>query len=313
LGAAVRRGARVHRELVQDVAWDGEYPRVKTSAGNESAYDLVAVATGVNSNFIRGLDLPSRPFEPPDTTRAFVCEFRSTEDEISKVLGNAVHVFLLELPRVEFAAIVPKGRYATVIMVGEDIDRDLVQTFLQDPVVRACFPTGAVPCVCTCSPLINLSPSVRPYADRMVMIGDSGVTRLYKDGIGAAFRTGKAAATAAVFHGVSADDFESHFWPACRTIRNDNRIGAVLFGLTGLFKRARYLRRIMFNMARREQANRKKRPHMSTLLWNMFTGSAPYTEICRAALHPGFAGNMLVNMMSSLVPDRPGDERVSVR
>jgi len=34
----------------------------------------------------------------------------------------------------------------------------------------------------------------------------------------------------------------------------------------------------------------------------MFTGSAPYTEICRDALHPGFAGNMLVNTAAGLMP-----------
>jgi len=169
-------------------------------------------------------------------------------------------------------------------------------------VVRACFPTDTVPCVCTCSPLINLGARTRPYADRVMLIGDSGVTRLYKDGIGAAFRTGKAAATAAVFHGVSKKDFAEHYWPACRRIANDNAIGKVMFGMTGIFKRFRLLRRIMFSMAQREQRNPTRRPHMSSLLWNMFTGSAPYTEICRDALHPGFAGNMLLNAAAGLMP-----------
>jgi hypothetical protein len=41
---------------------------------------------------------------------------------------------------------------------------------------------------------------------------------------------------------------------------------------------------------------------MSSLLWNMFTGSAPYTEICRDALRPGFAGNMLLHAAAGLMP-----------
>jgi hypothetical protein len=125
------------------------------------------------------------------------------------------------------------------------------------------------------------------------MVGDSGVTRLYKDGIGAAFRTGKAAATTAVFHGVSADDFEKHFWPACKRIVNDNRVGKVMFATNTVMKNARFARAAILRMARREQANQGAFPHMSSLLWNMFTGSAPYTEMFRGTLRPGFLFNLM--------------------
>ena len=130
-------------------------------------------------------------------------------------------------------------------MVGEDLDQELVHAFLNDPVVRRAFPTDTAPCVCSCSPRINLGAKKRPYGDRVVMVGDSGVTRLYKDGIGAAFRTGKAAATTAVFHGVSADDFEKHFWPACKAIVNDNRVGRVMFATNAIMKNSRFTRRAM--------------------------------------------------------------------
>ena len=55
------------------------------------------------------------------------------------------------------------------------------------------------------------------------MIGDCGVTRLNKDGIGAAYRTAKAAARTAIFEGVSAEDFRKHYWPVCQAISGDNR------------------------------------------------------------------------------------------
>ena len=67
-------------------------------------------------------------------------------------LGKAVHVFLLSIPRFEFAAIIPKGEFATVVMVGEDLDQELVHSFLLNPVVQRCFPTVTAPCVCSCSP-----------------------------------------------------------------------------------------------------------------------------------------------------------------
>lgn len=297
-------GATVVRKLITGIDWREGFPWLRCADGETVRYDLVTVASGVNSNFMHMLDGLPEPLKSPQTTRAYVCEFHSTEEEVSRILGNGVHVFLLDIPRLEFAALIPKGQFVTVVMVGEDLDQELVHAFLQDPVVQACFPTNSTPCVCSCSPLLNLGARTRPYADRVVLIGDSGVTRLYKDGIGAALRTGKAAATAAIFHGVSKDDFARHYWPACRRIANDNAIGKVMFGTTAIFKRFRFLRSLMYRMAMREQEQASRRPHMSSLLWNMFTGSAPYTEICRDALHPGFAGNMILNAMAGLWPAR---------
>lgn len=291
------RGANVIRKLITGVEWREGYPWLQFADHSEVRYDLVAVASGVNSKFVQLLDPLPTKFQPPRTTRAYVCEYKSSEAELMDILGNAVHVFLLSIPRLEFAAIIPKGDYATVVMVGDDLDQELVHEFLNDPVVRNCFPTDVLPCVCSCSPLINMGARARPYSDRVVMIGDSGVTRLYKDGIGAAFRTAKAAASTAIYEGVSEEAFRKHFWPACRSIARDNSIGAVMFGSTTLFKKVRFLRRVIYRMAEREQA-RGTRPHMGSMLWNMFTGSAPYTEILLGTMHPGFIGNFALNLVT---------------
>ncbi len=301
-GMATQQGAEIVRQLITGMECRNGLPELKFADGETKTYDLVAVATGVNSNFIQLLDDLPGDFEPPKTTRGYICEFHSTEEEILKILGRSVHVFLLDIPRFEFAAIIPKGQFATVVMVGEDLDQELVHTFLNDPVVRRTFPTDTVPCVCSCSPLINLGARKRPYGNRVVMIGDSGVTRLYKDGIGAAFRTGKAAATTAVFHGVAAEDFEKHFWPTCKSIANDNAIGKVMFATNAVMKNSRITRRAMLRMAQREQDKPSAKPHMSSLLWNMFTGSAPYWEMFRGTLHPGFISKLLYNLAAGLWP-----------
>jgi flavin-dependent dehydrogenase len=301
-GMARDKGANIVRQLITGVGWPDGKPELHFTDHSTASYDLVAVATGVNSQFINLLDDHPAGFEPPKTTRGYICEFKSTEEEIQRVLGRSVHVFLLTIPRFEFAAIIPKGQFATVVMVGEDLDEELVHAFLNDPVVRRTFPTNAIPCVCSCRPLINLGARKRPYGDRIVMIGDSGVTRLYKDGIGAAFRTGKAAATTAVFHGVSGEDFKKHFWPACKNITNDNAVGRVMFATNEIMKKSRITRRAMLRMAQKEQATPGAKPHMSSLLWNMFTGSAPYTEMFRGTLHPGFMGRFATSLASSLLP-----------
>jgi len=303
-GMAREQGARIVRKLITGVEWREEYPHLMLANGEEHRYDLVAVAAGVNSNFINMLDDLPDDFEPPRTTRGYICEFRLTEEDMLKTLGKAVHVFLLSIPRFEFAAIIPKGEFATVVMVGEDLDQELVHAFLQDPVVQRCFPTDTAPCVCSCSPLINLGARKRPYGNRVVMVGDSGITRLYKDGIGSAFRTGKAAASTAVFQGVSKEAFAKYFWPTCKSIVNDNNVGKVMFATNTVFKHSRLTRRAMLRMAQREQAKVGAKPHMSSLLWNMFTGSAPYVEMFRGTFHPGFIGNLLMNLAVSIWPAR---------
>jgi flavin-dependent dehydrogenase len=304
LEMAVDRGAKVVRQLITGTDWEDGLPVLQYADRTAASYDLVAVATGVNSNFLSLLEPLSFDFDPPKTTRGYICEFRSTEEEIRRILGSSVHVFLLSIPRFEFAAIIPKGQFATVVMVGEDLDQELVHAFLNDPVVRRTFPTDVVPCVCSCSPRINLGAASRPYGDRVVLVGDSGVTRLYKDGIGAAFRTGKAAATTAVFHGVAKDDFEKHFWPACKSIANDNAVGKIMFATNAVMKNSRLTRRAMLRMAQREQQRANARPHMSSLLWNMFTGSAPYTEMFKGTFHPGFIYHLARNVFASLWPRR---------
>ncbi len=301
-GMATQQGAEIVRRLITGIKCPNGLTELKFAGGETKTYDLVAVATGVNSNFVQLLDDLPGDFEPPKTTRGYICEFHSTEGEILEILGRSVHVFLLDIPRFEFAAIIPKGQFATVVMVGEDLDQELVHTFLNDPVVRRTFPTDTLPCVCSCSPLINLGARKRPYGNRVVMIGDSGVTRLYKDGIGAAFRTGKAAATTAVFHGVAAEDFEKHFWPTCKSIASDNAIGKVMFATNAVMKNSRITRRAMLRMAQREQDKPTAKPHMSSLLWNMFTGSAPYWEMFRGTLHPGFISNLLFSLAAGMWP-----------
>jgi hypothetical protein len=261
------------------------------------------VATGVNSNFLRVLQASTPGISIPKTTKTFISEFRSSQEEVERVLGDSMHVFLLDIPRLEFGAIIPKGEFVTMVMLGEDIDGELVEEFLDSPEVRRCLPEGMRPNVCSCSPLINMGGVKKPYADRLVLIGDSGVTRLYKDGIGAAFRTAKAAASTAVFQGVSAEVFRKHFWPACKAIDTDNAIGKIIFAFTTVFKHSRISRRAIFRMTSREQQREGGR-HMSAVLWNMFTGSSPYREIFLRTFHPGFIAGLVWNLVLGIWPTK---------
>lgn len=295
---AEKEGARIVRQLVTGLRRENDLPVVTTGDGNSAHYDFVALAAGVNSNF-RQLVGDDMLVGAPQVSRTFISEFKVGEERIQDLLGDSMHVFLLNLPRLEFAALIPKGNYVTMAMLGEEIDRDLIGAFLDTPVVKRAFSAQAVPGVCTCAPLINVRGPRRPFGDRVVLIGDMGVTRLYKDGIGAAFRTAKAAAETAIIHGISKAALEKHYLPTCRRIAVDNRYGQVIFAFMGVFRRSRFARRVVLRMATTEQARATGR-HMSGTLWNMFTGSAPYREVFFRTLHPGFVFGLIWNTLASL-------------
>jgi hypothetical protein len=180
----------------------------------------------------------------------------------------------------------------------------LVADFLRLPTVRRCFPlhwTALTP-VCYCAPRINIGGAMQPYGDRIVLVGDSAVTRLYKDGIGAAYRTAKACALTAIFEGVSADDFQRHYLPTCRQLETDNRFGNLVFTIVSVIRRLPFMRKGIVNQVRREQAGPSAHRGMSVMLWNTFTGSASYRDIFVDGLKPSRLAPLLMESARALLP-----------
>lgn len=287
LDNAVERGACVIHARVDELLRSDGRPVIRTRDGEPRTYDLAVVATGVNTSLLKSLEHLGIGYERPRVTKTLIREYQLGADAIAASLGTSMHVFLLNIPRLEFAAVIPKGDYATMCLLGDEIDNALGDAFATSPQVRAIMPADWDPEApsCQCLPHINVHGVDKPYADRVVFIGDSGVTRLYKDGIGAAYRTAKAAARTALFEGVSERAFHDHFLPVCRSIQSDNRIGRYAFLLTRVAQRFRILRRVLLAVAREEQL-RGRRARLSGVLWDIFSGSAPYSDIFRRMFDP---------------------------
>jgi len=306
---AAGRGARQVRRLVTDIRSEGDVMKVECADGHCEDYELVVTACGVNSHLLKSLEHLAEDHEPPALKSTFICEFRLGREVIRETLGPSMHVFLLDIPNLKFAALVPKGDYATFILLGHELNDELLNRFFGSAEFKSCFPGGVVPRhVCHCYPRINIRTARPPYGDRLVMIGDSGATRLYKDGIGAAYRTAKAAARTAVFHGVTAADFREYYWPLCRKIQNDNYVGMLVFWFGGLIQKAGFARRGVLRMIEVEQRSSGPR-RMSSVLWDMFSGSAPYTDIFLRTLRPAFIGSLAWNLVAGNLPDRSGGGR----
>lgn len=299
---AVQKGANLIDQRVSAVEIKNGRPYLKTRQGISKGYDLLAVAGGVNSPVTKMFNKLPIDYQPPVSSKTFICEYYVGGKVLNQVLGSSMHVFLLDIPRLEFAAIIPKGDYATVCMIGEDIDEELIHAFLESSEVKQMMPPdwqiGSRSC--NCFPRISVKNAVHPFADRIVFVGDSGVTRLYKDGIGAAFRTAKAAASTAVFQGISAEDFKEHYLPVCQAIDRDNSIGRLNFLVTAQIKKFQFARRALLNMTTQEQSKEGRARRMSMVMWDLFTGSAPYQEIFMRTLHPMFLFQFTANILRSI-------------
>ena len=307
MGLAMESGANVIRNRVSSVGWDEGFPTI-TASKETQRYDLLVGATGVNSAAWKLYEDLGISTERPRTTKAYITEIKLGEDVITQSMGQSLHIYLLGIPRIEFAAIIPKGDYVSICLLGKDIDRELIDRFFAHPQVKGTFPDGWEPSegACHCAPRINIKEAPIPYLDRVVLVGDCGVTRLYKDGIGAAYRTAKAAALTAALYGVSSQDFEKQYMPTYKAIARDNAYGRFVFSMVGKVKPIRPIIRGIVRMTAREQADTDSKKRMSMILWDMFTGSAHYRDIFMRGAAPPFWTRFGLAAFVSIFKRRPG-------
>jgi len=280
LSQAQARGARIVTERAERVSFDPA-PRVWTARRDE-AFDLVVLACGVNAT--PPVFQNNAYTHPPTETMA--------QDELllepaagRPSMDSTVHVYFEQPRGLIFGALIPKGRFANVSLLGQHFGRDSINQFLAVPEVAQIVGKNP-PRLCGCRPRAVVGLARGYYADRFVAVGDACVTRLYKDGIGSALATARAAADTALRHGISRAAFAAHYAPVCRAIAHDNRYGRAVFGLVERSKRNRFFMRAWGRALMSEEDEAPSARVLSRTLWSLFTGDANYAEIFRMMFKP---------------------------
>ncbi|MEA1997532.1 MAG: hypothetical protein U9N45_07820 [Gemmatimonadota bacterium] len=303
LKLAQENGANHIQARVTDIRIEDGRPLITARGHPARSYDLVVGAVGVNSGGLKLFKNLGARLQEPKTTRTCITEVYLGRENVYKYLKNSMHVFLLDIPRLEFACAIPKKDYVTVCLLGREVDRELLDRFMTSPAVKELLPVEWEPGLpaCRCLPLINIGAHKPIFSDRIVLIGDCGASRLYKDGIGAAYRSAKPCAVTAVFHGVSAKDFRKYYWPVCRRMELDNSIGKAMFLGAVFFRKLGFLRTAVVRMAGNEQKIQGQPRPMSMILWDMFTGSAPYKDVLMRGMMPGFIFRFTLECLKALL------------
>jgi hypothetical protein len=187
---------------------------------------------------------------------------------------------------IKFAALIPKGNYVTLCILGKGINQKTVSELLNSPICKKLLPDDIMrENFCKCFPKLSLRSAKGAFTDRTVVVGDAGATRLFKDGLGAAYTIGKAAAKTAVFHGVGKNDFKKHYLPVYRRTSVDNMYGKVLYKITDLYKNYGILTESMVDIVQTEQQRIKDSRRLSSILWDTFTGNETYKNIFARSLN----------------------------
>jgi len=297
-----KKGAVLIHERVTDVLTEPAGITIMTSKSKKK-YDLVVGAGGLNDQTLSLFKKLVPAFIPPKTVKTHISEYFLGMEMIDKHFGNSMHVFLLNLPGIKFGALIPKGDYVTLVLLGSGISKKMIDRFLQSEAILDCFPEGTElknnkPC--QCSPQINIKNGRNPYANRVVLIGDSSSSKLYKNGIGAAYLTAKAAAFTAVSEGISGKDFKKSFQPVCSKLNSDNIAGKLIFFITTIIQRSHLLKKVIFRMVVKEQEKARSKREMSSLLWDTFTGSASYRNILWRSMNLPLLGKLGWKMLTSI-------------
>ena len=297
-----KQGANIINERVKELETTDDGIMVKTAGSGAIVYDLVVGAAGLNLHTLKLFEQINPQYIIPKTTKTHICEFYLESSLIDTYFGNSMHVFLLNLPNIKFGALIPKGNYVTLVLLGHKINKEIVQSFLASPVVRGCFPKDKKledMLQCQCYPTINIEGAKSAFGDRMILIGDSSSSKLYKNGIGSAYITAKAAAKTAIFNGVSESDFRKGYQSVCRSLDNDNLLGKFIFTLTGKVQKSSLLKKGLFNTVTNEQNEARDKRRVSSMLWDTFTGNAPYKSILWRGLDPRVGVSFLKNLVKN--------------
>jgi flavin-dependent dehydrogenase len=287
--------------------------RGKNEAHKTIEADFVVVAGGVNQ--IPGMPCENHPlvktiqrtipgFRPPKVRKALISEVEIIK-EFEKFLEGEIYFvqYGSKALKIEMSSLLPKGRYITVVLLGKSIDRanppdklDLLRQYLQLPHINRILPQSVKKIfVCACSPNMTVGAAKNPIGNRIAVIGDLAVSRLYKDGIYSAYLTASSLVSTILDTGFSYKSLRHGYWPTIKRINLDNSFGNIVFMLNRVVFFNPLLSRILYQAVLTERKNKPKRSRrLAEILWKIASGDDTYKASFISMFHPMAISSILV-------------------
>jgi flavin-dependent dehydrogenase len=268
-------------------------------------FDFLVFAGGVNQSWdsniknnslVNTFQKLSPNFKPPKVRKTLIFELLMREQSVPFMAGEIYFVeYGSKSLKVEMSSIVPKGKIVTVALLGSCIDnskngqnQDIVERYINLPHVRRNLPPKLkLKPVCFCNPKMSVGLAKNFIGNRVAVIGDMVVSKLYKDGIYAAYSTAHSLAKTIHNFGIDEKNLKKNYIPIVNQIARDNFFGKFVFLLNRIVFSRHMLSRIVYQAVLTE---RKKKPEsdrrIAKILWNIAAGDNTYLNCLLSMLHP---------------------------
>ena len=277
--------------------------------------DFVVFAGGVNRS--PGMDVTADPLfaeahalipalRPPRVRRALISEMRAQGGDPDALLAVDAEVHFCQYGskslHVEMSSLIPKQTWVTVVLLGKSVDRarpseylGIMQQFVELPHIRRLLPPGVhLRPGCSCHPNMTVGAATHPFGDRVALVGDMAVSRLYKDGLYSAWTTSAALADCLLDGGLDEESLRRRYLPAVRAFARDNRYGRVIFRLSRAVFSHPALSRVVYQAVLTERrTTHQEHWRLAPVLWQIASGDESYRHIFAAMLSPASAWNIV--------------------
>ncbi len=306
-GEAVKEGARVLHGEVQSISCAASgIPSLTVKKSSEESILLdagfVVIATGINAHcgldysddvLIPSVRLFSPAFVPGKSRQTFIFELDVGEEYLHRHMNREVHFIEYGSKKLdlEHTALVPKGRFLTVAMIGKCVDeavlpRDgpqIIHDFMKLPQIERILPgIEEAPVACACVPRMTVTAAKHPFGHRFAIVGDAVGARLNKDGLFSAYMTGSRLAQTVLHEGADKEALARGYGSTVKWLAADNRYGRLVFGLSRVAFTGPVISRIMYQAFATEFKVRDERDRpLSAVLWKIASGTADYREVLR--------------------------------
>jgi len=326
LNQAVKEGARILHGEVQSIAYaTSGMPclTLRTTSGEQASLeaDFVAIASGINAHcgsdysddsLIASVRRMNSSFEPGRSRRTLIFELDVGADYVERNMHR--EVYFIEYGSkdldLEHIAIVPKGRFLTVAMMGGCIDKanlpgdsqSIIHAFLALPQVDRILPgISGAPVACTCFPRMTVTTARSPFGERFAIVGDAVGARLNKDGLFSAHVTASRLAQIVLHEGIDKEALARGYGETVKWLAADNRYGRMVFAASRVAFMRPLVSRITYQAYATEYKVRDEsnRP-LSRVLWKMASGTADYSEVLREMCSCRVLRSVLVGALVTL-------------
>lgn len=236
--AAIERGVEVVRARVTDLEISSTEARIFSESGYAAA-DAVVGAFGLDAGTGDAFGRATG-YRRPACIDTLITKLHPPPEQMARH-GKTAYVLLPPAPRIEFAAVIPKGDHLTIILAGKRLSTDAMDNLLDwGPLRRIVsldecrekrpeYYYGRFP----------VAQARHFWGDRYITVGDaSGLVRPFKGkGVTTAVITGRLAARTMMDVGIGASGVR-RFAVACGELSTDILYGRLVRHAVGMARRA---------------------------------------------------------------------------